>query len=76
MAFKTKKEKYAYVKGIKKGMRGGKPYGKKKKPRKTGKRPSSGAKSQPVYDYSKYYDWDSRGNIKGSYTVDGFFEPD
>ena len=31
MAFKTKKEKYAYVKGIKKGMRGGKPYRKRKK---------------------------------------------
>ena len=42
MAFKTKKEKYAYVKGIKKGMRGGKPYGKKKKPRKRYKTPPSG----------------------------------
>lgn len=28
--FKSKKEKYAYVQGIKKGRRGGKPYGKKK----------------------------------------------
>ena len=28
--FKTKREKYAYVQGIKKGNRGGKPYGKKK----------------------------------------------
>ena len=28
MAFKTKREKYAYVKGIKKGMNGGKPFGK------------------------------------------------
>ena len=28
--FKSKKEKYAYVQGIKKGNRGGKPFGKKK----------------------------------------------
>ena len=38
MAFKTEKERYAYVKGIKKGMRGGKTYGKKKKPRKSAPR--------------------------------------
>ena len=31
MAFKTKAERYAYVKGLKKGQCGGKPYGKKKK---------------------------------------------
>lgn len=31
MAFKSKREKYAYVKGIKKGMNGGKPYAKLKK---------------------------------------------
>ena len=34
MAFKTKRERYAYVKGIKKGMRGSKPYGKKKAKKK------------------------------------------
>ena len=32
MAFKSKREKHAYVKGIKKGMKGGKPYGRRKKP--------------------------------------------
>ena len=41
MAFKTKREKYAYVKGIKKGMNGGKPYG-KKKPQKKGAHNRSG----------------------------------
>ena len=34
MAFKSRKERYAYVKGLKKGMRGGKLRRKKKKPRK------------------------------------------
>ena len=29
--FKTKREKYAYVQGIKKGNRGGKPWGRKLK---------------------------------------------
>ena len=43
MAFRSKKEKYAYVKGIKKGQRGGKPWGKKKKSRKKHKTPSAGA---------------------------------
>ena len=27
-------------------------------------------------DFSKYFDFDERGHIKGSYTCDGFFEPD
>jgi len=33
-------------------------------------------KKKPKYDYSKYFDFDSRGRIKGSYTHDGLFEPD
>ena len=91
MAFKTKKERYAYVKGIKKGQRGGKPYGKKKKPRKK----SGSGKIKPGNPFGMTYyqmlregeaqkrslmgdnfERDSRGRIKGSYTVDGFFEPD
>lgn len=45
MAFKTKRERYAYVKGIRKGMSGGKPYGRKKKRRKSrsGKKLPAGA---------------------------------
>ncbi len=30
----------------------------------------------PVYDYSKQFDFDKRGRIKGGYTPDGRFEPD
>ena len=74
MAFKSKREKYAYVKGIKKGQRGGKPFGQKKPVKKNSR--SANTKKQPVYDYSKFFDFDSRGRIKGSYNVDGFFEPD
>jgi len=33
-------------------------------------------KQKPIFDYSKYYDFDNRGNIKGSYNADGFYEPD
>ena len=32
--------------------------------------------NKPVYDYSKDFDFDKKGRIKGSYTSDGFFEPD
>ena len=87
MAFKTKREKYAFVKGIKKGMKGGKPYG-KKKPQKKKARNRSGnpfgmsyhqmlregaAQKRSLMDDFEY---DSRGRIKGHYTVDGKFEPD
>ena len=46
--FKTKKERYAYVQGIKKGNKGGKPWGKqnqrsKKKKSSTYNTPRSGA---------------------------------
>ena len=92
MAFGSKKEKYAYVKGIKKGMRGGKPWSKKKKPRKKKSRSGKSTSSNP-FGMSYYqmlreseaqkrslmgddFEYDSRGRIKGSYTVDGFFEPD
>lgn len=90
MAFRTKKERYAYVKGIKKGMRGGKPYGKRrKKPRKRSEKVRSGNPFGMTYyqmlreDAAQKrslmgddFDRDSWGRIKGSYTVDGFFEPD
>ena len=32
-------------------------------------------KKTPVFDYSEFFDFDSRGRIKGSY-IDGRFEPD
>ncbi len=61
----------------------------KRKPRKTAnlKRASqhkmikrrlgqANKKKEPKHDYSKFFDFDSRGRIKGSYTPDGFFEPD
>ena len=90
MAFKTRKERYAYVKGIKKGMRGGKLRRRKRKPRK---QRSGGSSHGNPFGMSYYqmlregekqkrdlmgddFDRDSRGRIKGSYTVDGFFEPD
>lgn len=91
MAFKTKKERYAYVKGIKKGQRGGKPYGKKKKPRKKSRSDKSISGNPFGMTYHQMlregaaqkrslmgddFERDSRGRIKGSYTVDGFFEPD
>ena len=72
MSFKTKNERYAYVRGLKAGAKGKKPFNNAvKKPSK------DKAKDKPVkYDYSTYFDFDSKGNIKGSYTADGFFEPD
>ena len=87
MAFKTKREKYAYVKGIKKDMNGGKPYG-KKKPQKKKARNRSGNPFGMSYhqmlregaaqkrDLMGDFEYDSRGRIKGRYTVDGKFEPD
>ncbi len=91
MAFKSRKERYAYVKGIKKGMRGGKLRRKKNKPRK--KRYSKYTSNNPFgMSYHQMlregemqkrelmggddFLRDSRGRIKGSYTVNGFFEPD
>ena len=87
MAFKTKKERYAYVKGIKKGQRGGKLYGKKPRKKRPGK--SSGnpfgmtyyqmlreGEAQKRSLMGDDFERDSRGRIKGHYTVDGFFEPD
>lgn len=46
--FKTKRENYAYVQGIKKGNRGGKPYGKKAKHKK------GSAKEIPHGAYGRY----------------------
>lgn len=41
------------------------------------RRIGGGARNKtPVYDYSTFFDFDERGRIKGSYTPDGFFEPD
>lgn len=40
------------------------------------KKMTANSSRKPVYDYSKDFDFDSRGRIKGGYTPDGFFEPD
>lgn len=91
---KTKKEKYAYVRGIKAGNKGAKPWGKqykKKKHKKKSSIPRSGAYNSRgrindgrvddrhgpvVFWEGDDFDFDSKGRIKGSYTPDGFFEPD
>ena len=89
--FKTKKEKYAYIQGIKAGNKGAKPWGKKYKHKNQKKKtPRSGAYNSfgrindgrvddrhgPVVFFEDDFDFDSKGRIKGSYTSDGFFEPD
>ena len=68
MAFKTKNERYAYVRGLKAGAKGKKPFKKSSKYKAKDK--------HAKYDYSTYFDFDSKGNVKGSYTADGFFLPD
>ncbi len=85
MKFKTKQEKRAFRMGL---AAGSKKVAQKHvrdvehkakgngtrfstKPRKQKNKPKSSS-----LDYSKYFDFDERGHIKGSYTVDGFFEPD
>lgn len=68
--FQSKKEKYAYVQGLKAGTKGKKPYGRNgtvPKKHKTGTTP----KRPPADDFI----W-KNGRISGSYTADGFFEPD
>ena len=67
MAFFTKKEKYAFVKGLIAGNRDKKPFVYKTKHRKVKK---------PRYSVYDDFDRTPSGRIKGSYTVDGFFEPD
>ena len=92
--FKTKKEKYAYIQGIKAGNKGAKPWGKqnkKKKHKKKSSTPRSGAYNSRgrindgrvddrhgpvVFWEGDDFDFDSKGRIKGSYSPDGFFEPD
>ena len=89
--FKTKREKYAYVRGIKAGNKGAKPWGKQNKTKKRKKNViRSGAYNSrgrindgrvddrhgPVVFIEDDFDFDSKGRIKGSYTPDGFFEPD
>ena len=88
--FKTKREKYAYVQGIKKGNRGGKPWGRKPKQQNGKKKtPPAGAytprgrinenlvddRHGPVVFWEDF-EFGSKGRIKGSYTPDGKFEPD
>ena len=93
--FHTKKEKYAYVKGIKAGNKGAKPWGKnykrknykhknyKKKTPRAGAYNSRGRindgrvddRHGPVVFWEGFL-FDHRGRMKGSYTPDGFFEPD
>ena len=77
MAFKTKSERYAYVRGLSAGNKGKRPFrSKKKQVRSVTVTKAKPKKDKPVYDYSTYFDFDNKGNIKGGYTADGFFEPD
>jgi len=77
LAFKSKAEKYAFVRGLCAGSKGKKPFGSKKKPkRKTAIIKAKPKRDKPIFDYSTYFDFNEKGNIKGSYTADGFFEPD
>lgn len=72
--FGTKKEKYAYVQGLRAGSRGKKPYplkNRKQAERRTEKK-SYGSHAKRYDDFERT----STGRIKGSYTADGFFEPD
>ena len=72
MAFKSKKEKFAFWKGLQTGKKQ-----RKTKKRSVARRVKLRKKPKaPTYDYSKWFDFDNRGRIKGSYTADGFFEPD
>lgn len=88
MAYKTKREKQAYRRGLLNGL---KRRTKKKVAATKRKRPRVNKKNNPFgmtyrqmlredamrkRDLFGDFDLDSRGRIKGSYTPDGFFEPD
>ena len=87
MAYKTKREKQAYKRGLLNGLK----RSRKKKASNTGKRPCSNKQNNPFgMTYRQMlredeqrkrelfgdFERDSSGHIKGSYTPDGFFEPD
>ena len=88
MAYKTKREKQAYKRGLLNGL---KRRAKKKVSTAKKKRPRSGKQNNPFgmtyhqmlredamrkRDLLGDFDLDSRGRIKGAYTPDGLFEPD
>lgn len=77
MAFKSKVERYAFVRGLSAGSKGKKPFrSKRKSKQKSTVIKAKPKKDKPVYDYSTYFDFNDKGNIRGGYTADGFFEPD
>ena len=87
MAYKTKKEKQAYRRGLLTGL-----ARLKRRPKKVAKKRSRpNARNNPFgmtyaqmlredaqrkRDLLGDFEYDSRGRIKGSYTPDGRFEPD
>lgn len=79
--FKSRKEKFAYVQGLKKGRRRGALFPSK---RKAGKVKKHGCKKRrrntSEVSWGNYrsndFVYNSNGRISGSYTADGFFEPD
>ena len=90
MAYKTKAEKRAYKTGLLNGLkRSKKPVGKNGCRRRSNERTARPnnpfgmsyeqmlrEETQKKIDLLGDFDYDSRGRIKGSYTPDGFFEPD
>ena len=77
MAFKSKAARYAYVKGLQAGSKGKMPIRSKQKLKQNSTVvKAKPKKDKPVYDYSTYFDYNDKGNIRGGYTADGFFEPD
>ena len=79
--FKSRKEKFAYVQGLKKGRRGGTLFSSR---RKAGKAKQHGPKKHchnaSQVNWKNYrsndFVYNSNGRISGSYNTDGFFEPD
>lgn len=91
MAYKTKAEKRAYKTGLLNGLKrskkkpGSKQRRNARKPRKYNPlayRPDMSHDELMFAEHARQqmdllgFDYDSRGRIKGSYTPDGFFEPD
>ena len=69
--FKTKKEKYAYVQGMKKAKRGGELFGVKKAKdgveryaKRYNLKPIKENSKKPVYYYDSYISFDKNGKVK------------
>ena len=83
MAFRTKQEKYAYKKGVRRGFAEAMGYKnratsrtRRRRSKKHSRPGAYNTKKKPIMDTGLLFDYDDRGKIKGGYTADGFFEPD